>query len=194
MQIKILGIAGSPRRRGNTELLLDKALEGASKNGASAEKVIVRNLKISPCIECNYCFTAGECIIDDDMQSVYPKLLESDRLVFASPIFFMGITGWAKAMVDRCQALWAKKYILKESVVESDKAERRKGVFISVGGTGGNMLFEGAIRAVKIFFDAIEMNYAGELLFRRIDDKGEILKHPTAMDEAFDLGRRLVDD
>jgi len=194
MQIKVLGIAGSPRRGGNTDLLLDKTLEGASEGGANVEKIWVRSFKISPCIECNYCFTAGECVIDDDMQSIYPKLLAADRLVFASPIFFMGITGWAKAMVDRCQALWAKKYIVKEPLVEPDKAARRKGVFISVGGTKGAKLFEGAVRAVKIFFDAIEMSYAGELVFRRIDDKGEILKHPTAMDEAFDLGRKLVED
>lgn len=194
MQLKVLGVAGSPRRGGNTELLLDKALEGAVKGGANIEKIVVRSLKISPCIECNYCFTAGECVIDDDMQSVYLKLLEADRLIFASPIFFMGLTGWVKAMVDRCQALWAKKYILKEAVVEPEKAERRRGVFISVGGTRGKRLFEGSIRAVKIFFDAIEMSYAGELLFRRIDDKGEILKHPTAMDEAFELGKKLVAD
>ncbi len=193
MQVKILGIAGSPRRGGNTELLLDKVLEGASKNDANIEKIVVRNLKISPCIECDNCFTAGECIIDDDMQSIYPKLLETDRLVFASPIFFMGITGWVKAMVDRCQSLWAKKYILKEPIVEPDKAARRKGVFISTGGTKGVTLFEGAIREVNMFFDAIEMSYAGELLFRRIDGKGEILKHPTAMDEAFELGRKLAE-
>jgi len=192
MQIKVFGIAGSPRRGGNTELLLDKALEGATSGTANIEKIVVRSLKISPCTECNYCFTAGECVIDDDMQSVYPKLLEADRLVFASPIFFMGLTGWVKPMVDRCQALWAKKYILKEPIVEPEKAERRRGVFISVGGTKGKRLFEGPIKAVKILFDALEMSYAGELLFRRIDDKGDILKHPTAMDEAFDLGRRLA--
>ncbi|MBM3237452.1 flavodoxin family protein [Candidatus Poribacteria bacterium] len=190
--MKVLGIAGSPRRGGNTDLLLDEALRGAKEAGAEVEKIYARDYKITPCIECNSCFKLGRCVIEDEMQKVYPKLLEADRIIFASPMFFMGITGWAKALVDRCQALWAKKYVLKEPVVEPERKSQRKGIFISVGGTKGKSLFDGAIRTMKIFFDAIDVTYSGELLYRSIDDKGEIKEHPTALQEAYEAGRKLV--
>ena len=192
MKIKVLGIAGSPRRGGNTDLLLDEALKGAQEAGAEVEKIYARDYKIAPCIECNMCFKDGKCVVQDKMQTIYPKLLEADRIIFASPIFFMGITGWAKALIDRCQALWAKKYVLKEPVVEPERKSQRKGIFISVGGTKGKSLFEGAIRTIKTFFDAIDVTYSGELLYRSIDDKGEIKEHPTALQEAYEAGRKLV--
>ena len=194
MKVKILGIAGSPRRGGNTDLLLDEALKGAKAAGAEVEKIYARDYKITPCIECNGCFKRGECVIKDEMQEIYPKLLEAERIIFASPIFFMGITGWAKALVDRCQALWAKKYILKQPVVEPERKSQRKGIFISVGGTKGKNLFEGAIRTIKIFFDAIDVTYSGGLFYRKIDDKGEIKEHPTALQEAYEAGRKLLGD
>lgn len=192
MKIKVLGIAGSPRRGGNTDLLLDEALKGAKEAGAEVEKIYVRNYKITPCIECNGCFKDGGCVIKDEMQEIYPKLLEADRIIFASPMFFMGVTGWAKALIDRCQALWAKKYILKQPVVEPERRSQRKGIFISVGGTKGKNLFEGATRTIKTFFDAIDVTYSGELFYRSIDDKGEIKEHPTALQEAYEAGRKLV--
>jgi multimeric flavodoxin WrbA len=126
------------------------------------------------------------------MHQIYPKLLEADRIIFASPIFFMGITGWAKALIDRCQALWAKKYILEQPVVEPERKSQRKGIFISVGGTKGKNLFEGATRTIKTFFDAIDVTYSGDLFYRSIDDKGEIKEHPTALREAYEAGWKLV--
>ncbi len=192
MKVKVLGIAGSPRRGGNTDLLLDEALKAAEAAGAEVEKIYVRDYEIAPCIECNACFKLGRCVVKDDMQEVYPKLLEADRIIFASPIFFMGVTGWAKALIDRCQALWAKKYVLEQPVVETEREAQRKGIFISVGGTKGSKLFEGAIRTVKIFFDALDVKYSGGLFYRSIDDKGEVKKHPKALQEAYDAGQKLV--
>ncbi len=192
MKVKVLGIAGSPRRGGNTDLLLDEALKGAEASGAEVEKIYVRDYEIAPCIECNACFKLGRCVVKDEMQKVYLKLLEADRIIFASPIFFMGITGWAKALIDRCQALWAKKYVLEQPVVETEGRALRKGIFISVGGTKGANLFEGAIQIVKIFFDALDVKYSGGLFYRRIDDKGEVKKHPKALQEAYDAGQKLV--
>jgi len=193
-KVKVLGIAGSPRRGGNTDLLLDEALRGAKDGGAEVEKIYARNYKIIPCIECNECFKHGECVVKDEMQEIYPKLLEADHIIFASPIFFMGITGWAKALIDRCQALWAKRYILKQPLVETERKSQRKGIFISVGGTKGKSLFAGAIRTIKIFFDAMDVAYSGGLFYRSIDNKGEIKEHPTALQEAYEAGKKLVKD
>jgi multimeric flavodoxin WrbA len=187
--VKVLGIMGSPRRQSNTEILLDKALEGAREAGAEVEKVLVSKLKISPCLEIYACFKDGNCAIKDDMQSLYKKLLEADHIIFASPIFFYGITSQAKAVIDRCQALWARRHVL--GMGKEDKRERR-GVFISVGATRGAKLFDGAVLTVKYFFDAIGVKYSGDLLVRGVDNKGQIKEHSEALEGAFRLGQELV--
>jgi multimeric flavodoxin WrbA len=187
--MRVLGIMGSPRRQSNTEILLDRALEGAGESGAEIEKVLVSKLKIAPCLEIYACRKDGNCAIKDDMQLLYKKLLEADHVIFASPIFFYGITSQAKAVVDRCQALWVRTHVL--GMGKEDKRERR-GVFISVGATRGAKLFEGAVLTVKYFFDAIGVEYSGDLLVRGIDDKGQIKERPAALEDAFRLGQELV--
>jgi multimeric flavodoxin WrbA len=189
MSVRVLGIMGSPRRHSNTEILLDKALEGATDAGAEIEKVLVSRLKISPCLEIYACLKDGNCAIRDDMQALYDKLVEADHIVFASPIFFYGVTGQAKALIDRCQALWARRHVL--GMGKEDKRGRR-GVFISVGATQGEKLFDGAVLTVKYFFDAIGVKYSGDLLIRGIDNKAQIKEHPTALEDAFRLGQELV--
>jgi len=187
--MKVLGIMGSPRRQSNTEILLDRALAGAKKMGAAVEKVAVSELKVHPCLEIYACRKDGKCAIKDDMQQLYEKLLEADHIVFASPIFFYGLTSQAKAIVDRCQALWVRKYVL--GMGKEDRRIRR-GVFISVGATRGERLFDGVVLTVKYFFDAIGVKYAGDLLIRGIDGKAQIMEHPAALQDAFRLGQQLV--
>jgi multimeric flavodoxin WrbA len=126
------------------------------------------------------------------MGTIYPKLLEADVVILASPIFFYGVTGWAKALIDRSQALWARKYLLKDPSLGRE-GKKRKGFFISVGATKGPKVFDGAILTVKYFFDVLNAEYAGELVFRGVEAKGDILKHPEALQQA-QAGRRLVSD
>lgn len=189
--MKVLGLFGSPRRGGNTEILLEEALKGAEKEGAEIERLYLSDLKITPCTECHGCDETGNCVILDDMQKIYPKLLEADVIILASPIFFYGVTAWAKILIDRSQALWAKKYLVNDPFM-GKRGKRRKGFFISVGATKGQKVFEGAILTVKYFFDALNTEYTGELLYRGVDGKGEILKHPEALEQAREAGRKLV--
>ena len=187
--MKILGIMGSPRKRGNTDLLLDEALRGAKSQGADVEKLIVSGLDISPCREIYACLRDGNCAIDDDMKQVYVKLMEADHIILASPMFFYGLTSQVKALIDRCQALWVRKYVLKQI---PPRTTERKGVFIAVGATRGKRLFDGSIMTLKYFFDAIDAHYSAELLIRGVEKKGEIKKHPTALSDAFQIGKGLV--
>ena len=186
--MKVLGIMGSPRIKGNTDLLLEEALKGAKSQGAEVEKIVVDKLKIAPCKEYLGCFKDGNCVIRDDMDDIYPKLLGADVVIIASPMFFYGVSSQAKALIDRCQALWARKHILKQSLPNSG----RKGAFIAVGATKGKRLFEGAILTVKYFFEAIGVEYADELLIRGVDARGEIKEHPIALSDAFELGKRVI--
>jgi multimeric flavodoxin WrbA len=186
--MKVLGIMGSPRIKSNTDLLLDEALKGAQSQGAEIEKLIVDRLDIAPCIEDYGCSDDGNCTIRDDMDGIYPKLLGADVVIVASPMFFYGVTSQIKALIDRCQALWARRYILKQNLPNSG----RKGAFIGVGATRGKNLFEGSILTLKYFFDAVGVKYVDELLIRGVDKRGEIKEHPTALSDAFELGRRLA--
>lgn len=186
--MKILGIMGSPRVKGNTDLLLDEALRGAQSQGAEVENLMVDKMNVAPCREYYGCLKDGNCVIRDEMDDIYPKLLNSDIVIVASPIFFYGVTSQIKALIDRSQALWARKYVLKQIPPNSS----RKGAFIAVGATRGGKLFDGSILTVQYFFKCIGVKYVDELLVRGVDTKGEIKKFPAKLSEAFELGKRLA--
>ena len=190
-KVRVLGLFGSPRRGGNTDLLLEEMLKGAEEVGAQIERIRISGLQFSPCVECHSCDETGECVLDDDMEKVYPLLLEADCIILASPIFFYGVTAWTKALIDRVQSLWVRKYRLK--LPPEEPKRRRKGFFISVGATKGPRLFDGAMLTVKYFFDALGLDSAGQLLFTGVEAKGDIRNHPTALREAFKAGKALVD-
>lgn len=186
--MKILGIMGSPRIGGNTDLLLDAALDGARSQGAEVEKIIVDRLNISPCREYYGCLKDGNCVIRDDMDILYTKLLEADGIIVASPMFFYGLTSQLKALIDRCQALWARRHVLKQDLPGAG----RKGAFIAVGATKGERLFDGSVLTVKYFFRTLGVEYTGELLVHGVDRMGDIQKHPSALEDALELGRQLA--
>ena len=191
--MKVLGIAGSPRRGGNTDLLLAEVLKGAASRGAEVKTIILSDLSIDPCQHCDTCLVKGKCKIQDDMQMVYRELEQADRIVLASPLHFMSVTAQAKAMIDRCQSLWARKYVLKQPPLGSEPG-KKKGLFVSVGGRRVANLFEPALVTVKSLFRVLDITYAGELLFPGIDEKGAIKEHPDALHQAFLAGQRLVED
>jgi len=186
--MKFLGILGSPRRGGNSETLLKAFLEGAAGAGAEVEEIFLREKKISPCMEIYHCFKDGTCPIKDDMLGFYDKLLAADVVALASPIFFYNVSAQAKAMIDRTQALWARRYVLKKDFPGGN----RQGVLLAVGATKGRLLFVGARLTAKYFFDAINVRYAAEILVRGADEKGAILEQPQTLEQARDLGRRLA--
>jgi multimeric flavodoxin WrbA len=189
--VKALGIYGSPRKGGNTDQLLDKALEGAQSAGAEISRVYARDLNMSGCIECGGCDETGKCVVEDDMQSVYPLLDEADVIFLASPIFFYGVTAQAKAFVDRSQANWAKR-MLAQTPSERKSHDSGRGYLIAVGATRGENLFEGAILTAKYFYDALDMSYEGGIFFRSLEKKTAVKEHPETLQEAFNLGRKAV--
>jgi multimeric flavodoxin WrbA len=190
--MRVLGIAGSPRRGGNTDLLLAEVMKGAASRGAEVKTIVLNDLKITPCQHCDACLKAGRCRLDDDMQTVYRELEQADRVVLASPVQFMGPTAQMKLMIDRCQALWARKYVLKRPPL-NDRRER-KGLFVSVGALKKPGLFTPSVTIVKTLFRVLDVTYAGELLFPGIDERGAIAGHPEALSQAFLAGQKLASD
>lgn len=188
---RILAISGSPRRKGNTALLLDRAVQGAREAGAKVEEVVLRDLKMSPCLEIYGCLKTGRCVIQDDFQELYDQILECNGIILASPIFFYTVSAHTKILMDRCQSLWVKRYWLEKTPFNK-KGSTRKGLFISVGATKGKRLFEGALLTVRYFFDAIDTELWRSLLYRGLDFEGDAKKHPEYLEEAFQTGKGLA--
>ena len=186
--MKILGINGSPRIGGNTDILLDKVLEGARSKGAETEKVVLNNLKFSPCQECENLKDDGSCIIEDDMQSLYKKIEKADGVILASPIFFGSLSAQTKMMIDRFQCIWRAKYVLKIDIFKKKKI----GGFISVEASTREDFFDNAKSIVKNLFKTINVSYKEELFCSGVDEKGSILKHPEVLKKAFTLGERIA--
>jgi len=189
--VKIIGFMGSPRFGGNSDLLLDAFLKGAKSGGAETKKINLYGMKISPCIECGGCDETGVCVLKDDMTGLYEELAAADVVVVSSPMFFYNITSRTQALVERSQACWTGKYFLKRGLLGGKK---RKGVFLSVGATKGKFLFEGALKVMKYFFDAIDGEFAVALLYRGVEAKGAIKDHPSALRQAEELGRVLAQE
>jgi len=186
----ILAVYGSPRREGNTSLLLKEAVRGAREAGAQVEEVVLRDLKMSPCLEIYGCNKNGRCVIKDDFQKVYDQLLECRGLMIASPIFFYTVSAHTKILMDRCQSLWVKKYLIDKAVF-GQRELTRKGLFISVGATRGKKLFEGTLQTVRYFFDVLDMEIWRTLLYRGVDLEGDVRSHPEYLEEACQAGREL---
>jgi multimeric flavodoxin WrbA len=189
--MKILGIYGSPRKGGNSDLLLDEALKGARSAGAEVSSIRCCDLQLSGCIECAGCDETGECVVDDDMQSVYPRLMEADAIILASPIFFYSITAQAKALIDRCQAMWCRR-MLDKTPEDRRIPDNGQGYLICVGATKGDNLFQGAELVAKYFYDALGMSYEGGVFIKKVEAKGDVAKHPDAMRQAFELGKKAA--
>lgn len=188
---QIIAIYGSPRRNGNSAALLKEAVAGARQEGAHVEEVFLRDHKISPCLEIYNCIKTGECAIRDDFPEILAKLEASSGIMLASPIFFYTVSAHTKTFMDRCQSLWVRKYWI-ENQVFGEAPETRKGLFISVGATGGKKLFDGAILTVKYFFDVLNAGLWRTVLCRGVDRKGEITKRDDYLKEAFQAGRDLA--
>ena len=188
--MNLLGIYGSPRKDGNSQLLLDQALEGARQAGATVKSLHVCQLKISGCLECGGCDQTGQCVIQDDMQQVYPLMEEAQAIILATPIFFYSVPAQAKALIDRSQACWAKRLLNKGR--DRSRYDHGQGYLIAVGATKGQNLFQGLELTVKYFYDAMDMSYQGGLLYRAIEGKGSIQEHPEMLAEALALGRTIA--
>ena len=189
--MNIIAIFGSPRLNGNTAMLLNQAVKGAREAGAQVEEIILRKLKISPCLEIYGCKSTGRCAIQDDFQKIYDLLLTADGIMLASPIFFYTVSAHTKILMDRCQSLWVKKYRI-DRVQPGEWVAKRKGLFISVGATKGKKLFEGPLLTVKYFLDVLDAELWKSLLYRGLDFEDDIMKHPEYLQESFDSGKALV--
>ncbi len=197
MMMKILAIAGSPRRHGNSETLLDWLLEAMrNEPDTEVEKVVLADAGVNPCRGCNACETLNRCIQKDGMDVLHDKLIEADVVVLAAPIFCMGICAQAKALIDRAQVFRSRKYVLKLPVVPPGRKGKRIGIFLSTAGQNWDYVFDAAIPTVKCFYHVIDIRDRDirTLMVNNVDEKGAIARHPSAKADAGQLARDVIAD
>jgi len=193
MKMKVLGIYGSPRKNGNSSILLDEALRGAEERGATIKVLHVMDFDISGCTECGGCDKTGKCIIKDEMREIYPLFSDANVIILTSSIFFYGFPAQVKALIDRSQAEWNRRRLVK-GPEELKTYDSGKGYLLAVGATRGKNLFNGVKLTARYFFDALDMSFEGGLYHNKIEGKGDIQKYPESLSEAYDLGKKIVDE
>ena len=190
--MNITAIYGSPRKDGNTDILMQAFLRGLSAEGCSAREIFLRDLNIQPCTACGGCAQTGCCVLRDDMDQLYPIFETSSVVVLAAPVFFYGFGAMTKAMVDRSQAFWVRKYHLKQDMNSARSGGAGRGILLSVGGAKGARNFEGILLSARYFFDALGMSLAHHLTYGSVDATDAIRRHPAACSEAELLGREIA--
>jgi arsenite transporter/arsenate reductase (thioredoxin) len=186
----VVGLQGSPRKKGNTNFRLSTFMTAAEKLGARTIVIDVTQKKIIPCKEYTVCEKKGYCPIEDDVKDeIYPLLREAELVVLATPIFFYNMTAQLKAVVDRCQTFWARKYKLK---LKDPGASMRRGFLLAVGATKGKNLFEGLNLTTQYFFDAIWAKFDDSLTYRGREGPKDMAAHPTVIQEVEEAAERLL--
>ncbi len=193
----VIAVYGSPRRDGNTDTVLNTFLEGLlinnyffnNKVNLKIDKFILSNLKFSPCRECRHCSIDGECIINDDIQAIYPKMVSANLILIASPIFFTNVSGYLKAFIDRFQRFWALKYELKKQI---SIVNNKKGVFLSCAGSSNPSIFDCAKKVIRSLFDVLYTDYLKDFCFNNIDQIGDVKNNKLLLKDVFEFAKSLV--
>ena len=193
--MKVLGIVCSPRRGGNTEVLIDEALASAKEQGAEVELVSIARMNIAPCDGCESCATSGKCHIDDDMQQIYSKLLDADGIIFGTPVYFWDVSAQAKALIDRT-FVFRKERQLRNKVAGVVVVARRTGASYAFGSflnffalhrmitAGGGRDYIGKEQV------ALEGRGGGSAAYA--DKRGEVRQDERGMEDTRALGRNVV--
>ena len=183
---KVVILLGSPRRAGNSAALADRIAEGARGAGAEVTSFYLHGMKIAPCRACEACHEAAStgCVVQDDMQTIYPKLTEADAVVFAGPIYFFTVSAQMKLAMDRCYGLGG---------AAGHKFTGKKiGLAFTFGGE--DPFDSGCTNAIRAFQDAfryLEAEIVG-MVYASAGGPGEVKANAKVMGEAFELGRKLV--
>ena len=186
----VLAIKGSPRAHGNTDALVDAAVEGARAAGHDVATLVLREHRYSGCIACGGCSTDGRCHVNDAMQQIFPLLERNEHVLLGAPMFFMSLPWLVKAMIDRCQVFWARKFVLKTG--SGRGAPGGNLLALLAGGTDFKTLFDAPTLVLRAWCASMELKLHLGLTLRKIDLKGDIEKHPDALTRARELAKDIA--
>ena len=182
---KVLVLLGSPRKKGNSAILAGEIIKGAESAGAEVETLLINKLDITPCQACWACQKkdAKGCVIDDDMQTIYPKLAEADAWVIASPVHWFSMSTQTKLWLDRCFAL---------ATYGENPFRKKIGIAMAYGDT--DPVTSGCINAIRTFQDCFR--YVGAkiagIVYGSALNVGDINSNADLLKEAQKLGQKLA--
>lgn len=181
--MKVLAVVGSPRKRGNTDVLVEAVIRGATENGAEVEKVFLADLDVKPCDACDACRKSGRCVVRDDMASLYEKLFASDAWVLGTPIYWWGPSAQLKAFVDRWYAFSGDE--------ERQRVDGKRAALVAAFEDSDPATARHAVGMLRDAFDYLRMDFVDQVLVTA-GARGEAAKNQAALDRAYALGKRLA--
>jgi multimeric flavodoxin WrbA len=181
---RILGVIGSPRKRGNTHILVSRILDGAEKEGAVTETLFLNDLNIRECDGCHACWRGKRCSKKDDMNNLYPKIIQSDIIIFGTPVYWYGPTALMKCFIDRfvyfnCPGNRAKIRNKSALIAVPFEEEDPKTADLLV-------------KFFKKSLHYLEIKLIGKILVPGVSRRGDIIKKADRLEEAYTLGKRLA--
>lgn len=188
--MNIIAFNGSPRPKGNSEIIMNEVVELLTTEGLSVKTYNPSKMNISPCQNCGGCDKTGECIIKDEMGDIYDAIKHADRIIIITPVFFFSLPAQLKAMIDRCQSFWCAKYWLKKPIPEGELG--RKGLLVTVGGMDKEIGFKCSNSCATAFFRTINVPHHDQLFFKHVDAAGAIKQHPTAFEDIKTSVKKLI--
>jgi multimeric flavodoxin WrbA len=192
MTVRVCGIVGSPKRKGNVDLLVSRVLEGARSQGAETHTIYLNDLSIKPCQSCGVDPYPKFCLFDDDMKTVYEALQSCDAVVLGSPVYFDTVSAQTKLMIDRSNCLMP--YVKQPDGTfdfERRIKKRKKGVFIAV--SGGDQELNTILTTVKGFFNWANIELFETIQYAHNDDQlGGVKDNKDIMNRAFEIGVRIT--
>jgi len=186
---RVLAIAASARRGGNSDTLLERALDGLRdvEPRVEVETIIPHGLAVTPCRGCNRCRETGACVIEDGMRDVYPKFDACDHLVVAAPIYFTSVPGHLKVLVDRFQCYWSRKALLGHR-----RPDRRTGMFLCIAAMNRQRYYEASLTVVKSWMMVLDMTCTVSRFYTGLDRRDAALSREDYLQDAFAAGRELM--
>lgn len=177
--MKILALIGSPRKKGNTDILVEELLKGCKKKGHKSEKIYLYDYEIAPCIDCGNCRKGNYvCTQDDEMQELYPKIQDADLIIFGTPLYWYGPSGQMKLFMDRMLPFTTNKKLRGKKVIVISPSEE------------GPHACGPMIEMFRMSFDYLGIEFKGKILATAYE-KGEIRKNQDELKKAYDLGVSL---
>lgn len=173
---KVLILSGSPRKGGNSDILCDEFMRGASENGSEVEKIRISEKNIGYCSACYYCQKSGGiCAKKDDMNEILEKIIKADVIVMASPVYFYSIDAQLKAVIDRTVARWLE-------------IKNKEFYYIATAAEDGEHVMQRTIECFRGFADCFKGSKEMGIIYGDgVYEKGEILDKP-AIEQAYKMG------
>lgn len=187
--MKVLGVMGSPRIGGNSDILLDDALAGAKEADADVGKIILNKLKISGCHDCKKCNETGICVIKDNMQEIHKKILEADAIIHSCPVYFWAMTAQMKAYLDRWTAFFDAEWRWQKQYYPKMKGKRVG--LITLCGDPNPHTADPIVHSFKSTADMTKLNWIG-VVMASASGRGDIVKDDNARKQAMELGRKAA--